>query len=42
MEWGRNFKGFLEWTIGNGNNILFWDDVWLGSEALKSGFPRFF
>ena len=41
-EWGRNFKGCLEWTLGNRNNILFWDDVWLGSEALKSRFPRFF
>jgi len=29
-EWGRNFEGCLEWTIGNGNNILFWDDVFFG------------
>jgi len=37
---GSNFEGCLEWTLGNGNNILFWDDVWLGSEALKSRFAR--
>jgi len=39
-EWGRYFEGCLEWIISNGNNILFRDDVWLGSEALKSRFPR--
>jgi len=41
-EWGRNFGGFLEWALGNGNKILFWHDVWMGYEALKSRFPRLF
>jgi len=28
--------------VGNGKNIFFWDDVWVGNEDLKSRFLRLF
>jgi len=41
-EWGRSFEECVEWDVGNGKNVLFWDDVWVGSEDLKSRFLRLF
>ena len=29
-------------SVGNGSNILFWQEVWLGPRALKAQFPRLF
>ena len=40
--WGRNFEDRVEWKVGNGNDIYFWEDMWLGSDALKKVFPRLF
>ena len=31
-----------EWRVGNGKDILFWKDVWVGNEDLKSKFPRLY
>ena len=40
--WGRNFEDRVEWKVGNGKNVYFWEDSWLGSDALKKVFPRLF
>jgi len=36
--WGRNFEDRVEWKVGNGKDIYFWEDMWLGSDALKKVF----
>jgi len=41
-EWGRTFDSCCEWRVGDGNDVLFWKDVWVGNEDLKSKFPRLF
>jgi len=41
-EWGRTFENCCEWRVGNGKDILFWKDVWVGNEDLKSKFPRLY
>jgi len=33
-EWGRNFEECVEWDVGNGKKVLFWDDVY--GWAMKS------
>ena len=40
--WGRNFEDRVEWKVGDGKDIYFWEDNWLGSDALKKEFPRLF
>jgi len=40
--WGRSFADGFKWSIGEGKDILFWEDRWLNGESLKSSFPRFF
>ncbi|GKD53844.1 hypothetical protein Tco_1287231 [Tanacetum coccineum] len=38
-----NFQSSFNRTIGNGNNILFWKDIWLCSGVhLKDRFPRLY
>jgi len=41
-EWGRTFENCCEWRVGNGNDVLFWKDVWVGNEDLKSKFSRLY
>ena len=41
-EWGRNFEDCFEWGVGNGKEVLFLKDVWVGNEDLKSKFSRLF
>lgn len=35
-------KSKIRRTVGCGESILFWHEIWLGSSALKSRFPRLF
>jgi hypothetical protein len=32
----------IKFKIGDGSSILFWSDVWIGSNALRSIFPRLY
>jgi hypothetical protein len=32
----------IKFMIGDGSSILFWSDVWIGSNALRSIFPRLY
>ena len=41
-EWGRKFEDRFIWEVGNGRNILFWEDNWVSSGVLKSRFLRLF
>ncbi len=41
-DWGKSFENCCEWRVGDGKDILFWKDVWVGNEDLKSKFPRLF
>ncbi|KAG2597223.1 hypothetical protein PVAP13_5KG192707, partial [Panicum virgatum] len=34
FKWGATF------TLGDGRNILFWEDVWVGDIPLKLEFPK--
>ncbi|PWA60782.1 hypothetical protein CTI12_AA378320 [Artemisia annua] len=34
--------GFTKKKMGNGEKTLFWDDLWIGEDVLKSYFPRLF
>jgi len=40
--WGKSFEDGFKWKVGDGKNISFWEDSWLGSDALKKVFPRLF
>ena len=40
--WGRNFEDAFKWKIGNGEEISFWEDCWVGDEALKNVYLRLF
>ena len=41
-KWGSNFGYYLNWEIGNGNDIKLWENRWAGNEPLKTKFPRLF
>ncbi|KAK2444918.1 hypothetical protein QL285_015908 [Trifolium repens] len=36
------FSQMVSKKVGNGNNTLFWKDVWVGEESFVSRFPRLF
>ena len=38
-EW---FQGEVGWKVGSGDNVRFWEDVWVGNSNLKTVFPRLF
>ena len=40
--WGRSFEDEIEWKVGDGGNISFWEDSWLNCGALKGMFPRLY
>jgi len=40
--WRGKFENRFKWEVGNGRDILFWEDNWLGSGALKSRYLRLF
>jgi len=40
--WGRNFEDTINWKVGYGKKVLFWEDNWVGSGALKNVFLRLF
>ena len=40
--WGRNFGVSLFWKIGNGKDICFGEDNWVGCGDLKSTFSRLY
>ncbi|GJU17206.1 hypothetical protein Tco_1145172 [Tanacetum coccineum] len=39
---GIDLLSFIRRKAGNGENSLFWDDIWLGEVSLKFIFPRLF
>jgi len=39
---GRSFEDGFEWKVGDGKEISFWEDRWLGCGAMKRVFPRLF
>jgi len=36
------FQSVIQWKVGSGDKIRFWEDVWLGSNKLSNLFPRLF
>ncbi|KAG8473851.1 hypothetical protein CXB51_036041 [Gossypium anomalum] len=32
----------FHWLVGNGNSIIFWEDIWCGDRPLRVEFPRLF
>jgi len=40
--WGRSFEDGFKWKVGDGKDISFWEDNWLGCDALKRVFSRLF
>nr|GFC00582.1 RNA-directed DNA polymerase, eukaryota, reverse transcriptase zinc-binding domain protein [Tanacetum cinerariifolium] len=39
---GINVMEFMKLKLGNGNNISFWEDHWIGGSSLKTLFPRLY
>ncbi|GJV57301.1 RNA-directed DNA polymerase, eukaryota [Tanacetum coccineum] len=39
---GIDCVSFIKQKLGNGENTLFWEDIWLGDSALKMTHPRLF
>jgi hypothetical protein len=40
-EWG-NFVKYVNFEVGDGTKIKFWQDIWCGSCSLKEGYPDLF
>lgn len=43
QQWYGQFneQGF-KWIIGKGEKIFFWEDIWIGDQALSEKFPRIY
>lgn len=45
-KWGRNFEQVIQkgiqMRVGDGKNLSFWEDKWVGGMCLKIRFPRLF
>jgi len=41
-ENGRWFDQNVEWKVGSGSTIKFWEDTWIGLDPLKLRFPRLY
>lgn len=41
-DYGGWFDNLVEWKIGDGRYIRFWEDCWIGSKYLQQYFPRLF
>ncbi|GJZ17234.1 hypothetical protein Tco_0553357 [Tanacetum coccineum] len=39
---GIDCVSYIKRKLGNGENTLLWEDIWLGDSALKSTYPRLF
>ncbi|GJR45763.1 hypothetical protein Tco_1313866 [Tanacetum coccineum] len=39
---GINFLDFMHLKLGNGDNISFWNDNWIGGNTLKNLYPRIY
>ncbi|GJT27882.1 hypothetical protein Tco_0908157 [Tanacetum coccineum] len=39
---GINFLDFMRLKLGNGNNISFWNNNWIGGNTLKNLYPRIY
>lgn len=37
-----HFFSLCRFHVGNGRNVRFWKDWWIGSKALKHSFPRLY
>ena len=38
----REFLPLVSFRVGNGNNVRFWEDKWLGDNSLQELFPSLF
>jgi len=38
--WKGNFEDNYSWEIGNGREIRFWEDKWVGNMNFKEKFPK--
>ena len=36
------FESCVEWKVGEGENIRFWEDGWLGDQFLVNLYPRWY
>ena len=34
-DWENNFKNKFKWIVGDGQNIKFWNDKWIGYKHHK-------
>ncbi|GKD27887.1 hypothetical protein Tco_1234101 [Tanacetum coccineum] len=39
---GIDLNALVKRKLGNGENTLFWEDIWLGDSSFKTKFPRLF
>ena len=37
-----NFSKFLQYDVGDGTRVKFWEDVWCKDCSLKEAFPEFY
>jgi len=37
---GLWFDKSVEWVVGEGKKVKFWEDNWIGGETLRCRFPR--
>jgi len=40
--WKGKFEDNFAWEVGNGRDIRFWEDKWVGNVILKDKFLRLF
>ena len=38
----RNFLRFTTFNLGDGSEVRFWEDVWMGARSLKDCFPSLY
>jgi len=36
------FSRNIKWSVGKGNRIKFWEDIWIGEKLLKEKYPRLY
>ena len=38
--WGQNFEDVVAWKVGNGKEVMFWEDNWVGRGGVEKCFPE--